>query len=201
MPLIFFGPTHKEHLQFLTTVETEIVVEFARISMQFIKEGANPKVYQAAGKKLGVPGETVEHGVQGLMFLLTESSKLMISELDFHDSIVILGFPDELNSSLLDLYLTNRHAVRELLDRMSMKLPQYQNMKWRLDAQVASRTLKRQVEPTVVIQLETVGAEDVAKTILMQTDPVTLGHITNQLEAALKTVKTSHFRKVTRAVK
>ena len=46
-----------------------------------------------------------------------------------------------------------------------------------------------------------VGAEDVAKTILMQTDPVTLGHITNQLEAALKTVKTSHFRKVTRAVK
>lgn len=107
-------------------------------------------------EKLGVPGETVEHGVQGLMYLLTESSKLLISELDFHDSIVVLGFPDELNSSLLKLYLDNRMAVRDLLERMSMKLPQYKNMKWRLDAQVASRTLRRQAEPTVVLQLETV---------------------------------------------
>lgn len=32
-----------------------VVLEFARISMQFIKEGANPKVYQAAGSTSVLP--------------------------------------------------------------------------------------------------------------------------------------------------
>lgn len=30
--------------------------------------------------KLSVPAETVQHGVEGLMFILTESSKLMVSD-------------------------------------------------------------------------------------------------------------------------
>lgn len=32
--------------------------------------------------KLNVPAETVQHGVEGLMYLLTESSKLMVKAFD-----------------------------------------------------------------------------------------------------------------------
>lgn len=43
---------------------------------------------------------TVRQSVQGLMFLLVESSKLSVSEIDFLDSIMILGFEEELNKEL-----------------------------------------------------------------------------------------------------
>jgi hypothetical protein len=36
---------------------------------------------------------------------------------------------------------------------------------------------------------------------VLQTDPTTLAHLTAQLEAALKAVKMSHYRRITRAIK
>jgi hypothetical protein len=41
-------------------------------------------------------------------------------------------------------------------------------------------------EPTITIQVETVGPGTLESAILMQTDPTTLKHITAELEAALK---------------
>lgn len=55
-------------------------------------------------EKLGVPSETVQNGVQGLMYLLTESSKLLMNDLDFHDSVIILGYPADLNELLLKVH-------------------------------------------------------------------------------------------------
>lgn len=98
---------------------TSIVVrEFCRISMEFIRNGPNTRLYTGAARKrqertmqifyffsfltekLGVDTATVRQSVQGLMFLLVESSKLSVSEIDFLDSIMILGFEEELNKEL-----------------------------------------------------------------------------------------------------
>ena len=148
-----------------------------------------------------MPTETVQNGVQGLMYLLTESSKLMMSDLDFADSIIILGYSGDLNELLLKLYMENRFEIREIMAQLSMVIPSYQNMHWRLDAQVASRALKQQAEPTMVIKLDTIGPGTEQSSVLLQTDPTTLAHITKELEAALKAVKSSHYRKITRAIK
>ena len=55
-------------------------------------------------EKLGVPSETVQNGVQGMMYLMTESSKLLMNDLDFHDSVIILGYPADLNELLLKVH-------------------------------------------------------------------------------------------------
>lgn len=84
-----------------------VVGEFGRIAVEFLKKGSNPKIYEGAAReyttgnvcllkfmswcwclfidfvicvvgKLNVSSETVQHGVEGLMYLLTESSKLMV---------------------------------------------------------------------------------------------------------------------------
>lgn len=142
--------------------------------------------------KLNVSTETVQHGVEGLVYLLTESSKLMvgyvtyryisknntekdnkltfslkmyfiietdvllftvylsdlmsymlntnlhlqISELDFQDSVLVLGFSEELNEVLLQLYLDNRKEIRHILSQLAPALPHYHNLEWRLDVQV-----------------------------------------------------------------
>lgn len=82
-----------------------------------------------SAEKLGVDVLTVQNGVEGLMYLLTECSKLLVghwsieetgfvsfclvpspsapsiqvNEIDFQDSIMVLGFSEELNKELLEV--------------------------------------------------------------------------------------------------
>ncbi|XP_045150940.1 COMM domain-containing protein 2, partial [Echinops telfairi] len=103
--------------------------------------------------KLNVSSDTVQHSVEGLTYLLTESSKLMISERDFQDSVFVLGFSEELNRLLLQLYLDNRKEIRTILSELAPGLPSYHSLEWRLDVQLASRSLRQQIKPSVTIKL------------------------------------------------
>lgn len=78
-----------------------------------------------------------------------------VNELDFQDSIMVLGFPEELNKELLGLYQENCKEIRSILSSMSMDLPHYHNLEWRFDVQLASRSLQRQTQPVVVLRLHT----------------------------------------------
>ncbi|XP_009332283.1 PREDICTED: COMM domain-containing protein 2 [Pygoscelis adeliae] len=150
--------------------------------------------------KLNVGVDTIQHGVEGLTYLLTESSKLMISEIDFQDSIHVLGFSDELNKLLLQLYLDNRKEIRSILSELAPKLPSYHSLEWRLDVQLASRSLRQQIKPAVTIKLHLNQNEDQTAQVL-QTDPSTLLHLIQQLEQALGEMKTNHCRRIVRNMK
>ncbi|XP_066503769.1 COMM domain-containing protein 2 [Hoplias malabaricus] len=198
--LLVLSDEHKEHLSFLPEVDPAVVSEFGRIAVEFLKKGSNPKIYEGAARKLNVPSETVQHGVEGLMYLLTESSKLMISELDFQDSVLVLGFSEELNKLLLQLYLENRKEIRQILSELAPSLPHYHNLEWRLDVQLASRALRQQVKPTVSLKLHLErGGERSAR--VLQTDPATLLHLIQELERALAEVKSNHCRRILRNIK
>ena len=80
---------------------------------------------------------------------------MQVNELDFQDSIMVLGFPEELNKELLALYMENCKEIRSILSAMSMDLPHYQNLEWRFDVQLASRSLQRQTQPIVTMRLHT----------------------------------------------
>ncbi|XP_069053683.1 COMM domain-containing protein 2 [Lepisosteus oculatus] len=198
--LLVLTDEHKEHLGFLPEVDSAVVGEFGRIAVEFLKKGSNPKIYEGAARKLSVPVDTVQHGVEGLMYLLTESSKLMISEVDFQDSVLVLGFPEELNKLLLQLYLDNRKEIRNILCELAPAVPHYHNLEWRLDVQLASRALRQQVKPAVTLQLHLQhGGERRGR--VLQTDPPTLLHLIRELEQALAEMKTSHCRRIARNIK
>lgn len=78
-----------------------------------------------------------------------------VNELDFQDSIMVLGFPEELNKELLALYQENCKEIRSILSSMSMDLPHYHNLEWRFDVQLASRSLQRQTQPVIMLRLHT----------------------------------------------
>ncbi|KAL1022873.1 hypothetical protein UPYG_G00033570 [Umbra pygmaea] len=198
--LLVLSDEHKEHLGFLPEVESVVVGEFGRIAVEFLRRGTNPKIYEGAARKLNVDAETVQHGVEGLMYLLTESSKLMISEVDFQDSVLVLGFEEELNQLLLELYLEHRKEVRSILTELTPSLPHYHNLEWRLDVQVASRSLRQQVKPTVSMKLH-LENRGVKSAKVLQTDPATLMHLIQELEKALAELKTTHCRRILRNIK
>ncbi|RLV94240.1 hypothetical protein DV515_00013237 [Chloebia gouldiae] len=189
-------------------------------------------------RKLNISVDIIQHGVEGLVYLLTESSKLMakrlvtidiveymsndymekgyrdkecqfklrqvllprISEADFQDSIHVLGFSDELNKSLLQMYLDNRKEIRSILRELAPRLPSYHSLEWRLDVQLASRSLRQQIKPAVTMKLHLNQNEDQTAQVL-QTDPATLLHLIQQLEQALGEMKMNHCRRIVRNMK
>ena len=78
-----------------------------------------------------------------------------MNEIDFLDSILVLGFPEDLNKELLRLYQENCKEIRAILSEMSMTLPHYQDLEWRFDVQLASRSLQRQAQPSILLRLHT----------------------------------------------
>lgn len=202
--LLVLSEDHKEHLSFLPKVDTAVVAEFGRIALEFIRKGTSTRIYEGAARKLGVPVEMVQHGVEGLMFLMTESSKHMISEVDFLDSVLVLGFGDELNQLLLQLYLQHNSQIRGILGQLPTDMLAYQNLEWRLDVQLASRSIRHQVIPKLTMRLHL--TEDCESrrdhySRILQTDPSTLLHLISTLEAALAAIKTSHARRILRNIK
>ncbi|XP_041862306.1 COMM domain-containing protein 2 [Melanotaenia boesemani] len=197
--LLVLSEDHKEHLSFLSKVDASVVGEFGRIALEFLRKGSSPKIYEGAARKLSVPVEMVQHGVEGLMFLMTESSKHMISEVDFMDSVLVLGFSEELNQILLQLYLQHHSQIRSTLNQLLPTQPTYHNLEWRLDVQLASRSVRQQVIPMVIMRLHLTGSSGISR--VLHTDPSTLLHLISTLEAALAALKTSHARRILRNIK
>ncbi|XP_061538784.1 COMM domain-containing protein 2 isoform X1 [Phycodurus eques] len=84
--LLVLSEEHKEHLTFLTKVDAAVVGEFGRIALEFLRRGISPKVYDGAARKLSVPVETVRHGVEALMYLVTQSSKHTVASTLSHST-------------------------------------------------------------------------------------------------------------------
>ncbi|KAM9763112.1 COMM domain-containing protein 2 [Menidia menidia] len=132
------------------------------------------------------------------MFLLTESSKHMISEVDFMDSVLVLGFGEELNQMLLQLHLQHHPQIRSTLSQLLPPRPTYLDLEWRLDVQLASRSVRRQVVPMVTVRLQLAPG---AHSRVLQTDPSSLRYLISSLEAALAAAKGSHSRRILRNIK
>ncbi|XP_057277848.1 COMM domain-containing protein 2 [Pezoporus wallicus] len=198
--LLVLSEAQRADLGCLPRAGAAAVGELGRLAVELLRRGAAPRAYEAAARKLNIDVDTIQHGVEGLMYLLTESSKVMISETDFQDSIHVLGFSDELNKLLLQLYLDNRKEIRSVLGELAPKLPSYHNLEWRLDVQLASRSLRQQIKPAVTIKLHLKENDDQTAHVL-QTDPSTLLHLIQQLEQALGEMKTNHCRRIVRNMK
>uniref|UniRef100_A0A8C5IDM1 COMM domain containing 2 n=1 Tax=Junco hyemalis TaxID=40217 RepID=A0A8C5IDM1_JUNHY len=136
----------------------------------------------------------------GLTWAVCRGPAAQISEVDFQDSINVLGFSDELNKSLLQLYLDNRKEIRSILGELAPRLPSYHSLEWRLDVQLASRSLRQQIKPAVTMKLHLNQNEDRTAQVL-QTDPATLLHLIQQLEQALGEMKMNHCRRIVRNMK
>ncbi|XP_015727654.1 COMM domain-containing protein 2 [Coturnix japonica] len=198
--LLVLSEEQKRHLGGLSRLGNAAVGELGHLAVQLLRRGAANKACEAAARKLSAGVDTVQRGVEALMYLLTESAKLMISEMDFQDSIHVLGFSDELNKLLLQLYLDNRKEIRSILGELAPKLPSYHSLEWRLDVQLASRSLRQQIKPVVTIKLHLNDNED-RTTQVLQTDPSTLLHLIQQLEQALGEMKTNHCKRIARNMK
>ena len=190
---------HHSHLSLLNNVDTEVATEFAALAIQFLTSstGINRKLFKSASNKLQIDAETVENCIVGLMHLFVEAAKSKISEVDFHDSVVVHGFSDELATGLQTLYAAE---AKRIVGRLRAPvLPRYKTMEWRLDVKLASRSLHNQLEPAVLLKL---AVEDHAGVVdkLVKVDVPMLHHMIAELEAALVENKSKHVQRFVRNI-
>ncbi|XP_013780823.1 COMM domain-containing protein 2-like [Limulus polyphemus] len=191
---------HKHHLNFFTTVEPQVAKEFCRISLEFLQNGSNAKVYQNVAQKLGSNLETVKHAVEGLMRVLSEACKLNLSEMELQDSLSILDLQEEIKQEIVRWYVDHTVELRSALSSLNMNLLQYSSLEWRFDVQIASRCLRQQVTPLIILKLD-LCKDGKKQPVVLQTDPCNLVHLTETLEEALTEVKSQHTRRMMRNIK
>eukprot|EP01103_Thecamoeba_quadrilineata_P001327 TRINITY_DN1117_c0_g1_i1.p1 TRINITY_DN1117_c0_g1~~TRINITY_DN1117_c0_g1_i1.p1 ORF type:complete len:198 (+),score=36.93 TRINITY_DN1117_c0_g1_i1:33-626(+) len=196
--IISLDDRQKTDLGFLSEVSPELISEFAKFAIESLKKGGNKKVFAGAARQLKVDVETIASAVEGLSFLFSECSKCFLSEADFLETITVLPFSPELSGQLKDLYIESRKEIRNILSDLTINMPQYQNLEWRLDVQIASRSLRNQTEPLFLLKLDLNNPD---KTQYLQTDFVNLKNLCNELESALQETKSTHCRRIMRNIK
>lgn len=59
-----------------------------------------------------------------------------LSELDFRDSILTVGFNEDQSNILQELYNSQLSELSRVMVEQTVDFPQFKNMEWRLEAQV-----------------------------------------------------------------
>ncbi|KFM77098.1 COMM domain-containing protein 2, partial [Stegodyphus mimosarum] len=192
--LLILDDIHKKHLDLLKDIDNKILKEFCRISIEHLRKGSNPKVYQSAAQRLNVEADLVQNAVTGIMHLFTEAAKNMVNEVEFRDSTIFLGFNAESQEELIRCYLENSQEIRSLLTTLNVGIPHYHNLEWRIDVQIASRNLRRPVEPSFLLKLQLQKDGETVNNVF-EADPSNIIHMTEVLDQALQEAKSHHCRR------
>eukprot|EP01100_Stratorugosa_tubuloviscum_P011619 TRINITY_DN520_c0_g2_i1.p1 TRINITY_DN520_c0_g2~~TRINITY_DN520_c0_g2_i1.p1 ORF type:complete len:199 (+),score=86.87 TRINITY_DN520_c0_g2_i1:1-597(+) len=198
MSLLLLDQRHQQDLQLLTSIPLEIITQFCRIAIESLGKGTKPSFVKAA-QNLGVSQDKIAAAVNALSYLFGQSARLMLNDISFIESIYILRFSPELSEHLKQLYLASKNQIREILKDTSITFPEYNNLEWRLDTQIASRCLRNQVTPIFTLKLDIKKPE--LESIYLQTDIVNMRHLCFELEQALDELKSAHCRRILRNIK
>ncbi|XP_076255258.1 COMM domain-containing protein 2 isoform X1 [Rhynchophorus ferrugineus] len=198
--LLSVSTHHKKHLNVLSSQPKSVVADFCKLTSQFLNSGPNKKRYTSAAEKLSVSVDVIENCIYGLVHLVHLASKQKISDHDFEDSALALGFTEEQVSVISQFYQSIKGDV-EKLDDSVLNEPHYHDLQWRFEVQLSSRSLLEQVTPLVLMELSlkspnTNNSNLNIKRHLFQTDPTNLLHLTNELDRALNESRSRYSRKV-----
>ncbi|KAJ7544759.1 hypothetical protein O6H91_09G092000 [Diphasiastrum complanatum] len=173
------------------------------------------KGYGAAAKRLQITLDEVEQAVSTIASIFVRAARLNLSKDQMLEFLADLSFHDASRQALAEFFSQRAHEIRSMVSVPILYVPSYQRLDWRLDVQIASRSLLNQSHPSFLLKLSTksfhsrdrfqVGAisrEHKEKHVkYFEADYVTLKRICEQLEQALAERKGAHCRRVIRQFK
>ncbi|XP_050308735.1 COMM domain-containing protein 2 [Anthonomus grandis grandis] len=203
--LISLRNDHKQHLQLLIEQPEQVVLDFCKLASDFIENGPNKKIYQSAASKLSVTTEDIQNCIYGIINLVLLACRHKLSEADFRDSVLTLGFSTDQEAILSKFYETKKDDIHKVR-RPEFNDPHFNDLDWRFEVQLASRSLLQQVTPLITMDLslrtsKSDGSDPEIEHHLLQTDPTNLVHLANELENALNESKSNYSRKIQKTLK
>ncbi|XP_044730278.1 COMM domain-containing protein 2 [Chrysoperla carnea] len=209
--LITFKESHKQHLSLLISQSNQVFVDFCKLALDYLQNGPNEKRYTAAAGKLAVKTDDIQNAVEGIVNLLLQCCRNKLSIDDMRDSVLLLGFNEEKAVIFTRFYKSKRNDIHKTLAKFSVVSPHYQDLDWRFEVQVSSRSLLQQINPLIAMELTlqdksdgfnfTKKSQDTTQKIVLQSDIQNIQHMTESLEQALSLVRTSQFKQLQRSCK
>jgi len=94
-------------------------------------------------------------------------------------------------------------GIRKVLQDLKLEYPHYQNMQWRLDIQVGSKSVHNTTEPAFLMRIDTDESHSGQgkQSHHLQADYSNLEHMYQELNTALQAVKQPQYRLITRVAK
>ncbi|KAJ8734022.1 hypothetical protein PYW07_014573 [Mythimna separata] len=149
--IIFLSELQKEHLSLLNQHSIQVLIDFCKLALDYLNNGANHKKYGIAAEKLDVSLTAVQNLVHALVYLIVEACRLNLSDADLKSSLALAGFSTEQQEVLVKLHNTKKTELSEALNLLQQKDPTYQDLSWRFEIQVASRSSNEQIKPMVAM--------------------------------------------------
>jgi hypothetical protein len=207
MPLVAFSKEALEDATLLPSFPSDVLTEFAQIAFDQLRSGStvNKAKYTKAADALKVELAALVRSIQSLSHILLEGARRNATGDELVLSLDGLTFKEDQKTALRDAYTLYFRDLRLLLSDLSLTLPHYHNLEWRLDVQLGTRFQRNHVQPVILVELETRSedgaGEEKEERKMMQLDYANLDHLVKQLELAVKEVNTKHARRIVRYVK
>lgn len=208
----------RNEARFLLSAPSAVAQEFAKITVNIILKGdVAARGYTKAAKALQVTVDAVDQGVKMLYDIFIIGSQSNFSPAEMIKYLQELGFHSETGECLAAYFTEQLHEIRRLVAVPRLNVPSYRKLEWRLDVQLASRSLLNQAEPSFLLKLSLnpvhvggmpiltnrksqskvqIGERAEKEDILMEANYATLKKICNQLEQALAERRSRHSRRI-----
>ncbi|EAA07665.4 AGAP002406-PA [Anopheles gambiae str. PEST] len=214
-------PEQAKQLHFLLDQPEEVLIEFCKLAIEYINSGINEKKCTVAAKKLSTTYETVRGALEALVALLIDSTKLALSEREFHTVVqAALETINEKQTEILWQFITSKRTLVDNVLRASCQDELYfRDLEWRIEGRIASRTIRSQATPVIKMKFhldtecvseyrdklhpepvdhapetETTKQPPTRREVLAETDPAMLQHMIQALEQALLEARTRRVR-------
>ncbi|CAH0600489.1 unnamed protein product [Chrysodeixis includens] len=149
--IIFLSELQKEHLSLINRHSIQVLIDFCKLALDFLNNGVNNKKYSIAAEKLNISLTEVQNLVHALVYLIVEACRLNLSDADLKSSLALAGFSNEQQEVLAKFYNTKKVELSEALYLLQQKDPTYQDLKWRFEVQVASKSCNEEIKPMVAM--------------------------------------------------
>ena len=96
-----FDERTAKDLKFVGTLPVDQLKAFCNIALEFIKSGANPKLFERAASQVRVSPDVIENSVIGLVQILIDATKSKVGEGKFMVAATELPLSDEAKAVVL----------------------------------------------------------------------------------------------------
>ena len=149
-----------EDVALLDKLEPDQVTQFSELAVSFLQTGANKKMYKSAAKHIGASIDEVGRCIMGMSKLFINGIRRRIfSRAAFTAFMEKVGAAEAAAAPMAAFYSKNREAVQRCVAQLSLQLPRYQNLDWRLDVEVSRRMAHNVFQPNFMFKLDTVDVE------------------------------------------
>ncbi|CAK1548540.1 unnamed protein product [Leptosia nina] len=149
--IIFLSELQKDHLSLLHDHSPQILIDFCKLTIDYLNNGVNEKKWSLAADKLQISQGQIQNLIQALAYLIVESCKYNLSEQNFKSSLALAGFSDDNQQVLVKFYLTKKAEISSVLNLLKQNDPTYQDLAWRFEVQMASKGCTESVKPVVTM--------------------------------------------------